>query len=85
MFPAPAAIALQAGHQLRRAFLVASLQIVGEPDPISCPSHERRLDRVVTQNPAANRPYLGQLRERAMFHEQFEPDDSVVPPIVASA
>jgi len=82
---APAAVALQLVQQVRRRFLVAAGQVVGDPHAIAGAAHQRGFHEVVRQDVAGKRAAAGQRRQRAVLHERLQPDDGVVAPVMRFA
>ena len=78
---APAAVALQTGQPMGRAFLVTAFQVVGLPDFVTPSPHQGGFDGVVAEDMFSERTDLGQLsRHGAMAHEWFQTDDRIVAP-----
>src|SRR3954447_22902933 len=66
-----------------RHFLPASGHIGSQPDLVAGPAHEGGFDEIVTENLATERWLARQLRQGAELGELAQPQDGIVPPVVA--
>ena len=81
----PAAVAAgKVNHGRRRPF-VTSLQLRQQPGRPAAAADKRGFDKVVAQNMPAERRFAFENRQAAAFHKCFDPDNRVVPPVVAVA
>jgi hypothetical protein len=61
-------------------FFVAPVEIIGEPDFPASPAHKSCFHKVVTQNVASPGWLAWKLRQTAVFHERFNPNNGVMSP-----
>ena len=81
---APAAVAFGVVDEGRRRFLEAAGEIVGQPNLPPGAPQQRCLDKVVTEDLAAEGFPAGQRRQAAVRHEGRHADDRVVAPVVGA-
>src|SRR5262249_59759271 len=81
----PPAVALELVEERRGRLLVAALEIVGDPDLEACPPHQGAFHEVVAEDLAAEGRPARQPAQAAVPHEGVDPEDRVVPPVVALA
>ena len=79
----PAAVAHDRVGEGRRALLVAAAETHGHADLPAGPAHQGRLDEVVAQDMAAERPLAGEVRQAGGAGEGGDADDGVVAPVIA--
>jgi hypothetical protein len=82
---APAPVPGQHGWQMWRGLFVTAFEVIGQPDFIPRSPHERRLDSVVTENPAFQGTTPAQLGQSAEFYKRGHSQDGVMAPIISSA
>ncbi len=79
---APAAVALELVEQVRRQFLVAARQVIGDPHAPAGTAHQRGFDEVVGEDRPGERAGAGQRRQRAVLDERLHANDRVVAPVM---
>ncbi|SDY81237.1 hypothetical protein SAMN05421755_10518 [Nitrosomonas sp. Nm33] len=82
---APAAVALELVEQVRRQFLVAAPQVVGDPYAPAGATHQRGLNEIVGKDHPGEGSLARQRCQRAVLDERLDADDRVVPPVVRLA
>ena len=82
---APAPVARRKINHRRRAFLIAAFQFRQQPRRPAAARNQRRLDKVVAQDKAAERPFAFEFRQPAAVDKRPRADNRVMPPVVAVA
>src|SRR4051812_11832280 len=82
---APAPVALELVDQRRRALFVAAGEIAGEPDFPARASHQRRFDKVMAHDLAAERRPAPQAGKAAVLDKRLDAENRVMAPVGALA
>ena len=80
---APAPVAHREVDERGRALLIAAFEVGEHRDGPAAAPNERGFDEVVAQDVAAEWRLSGKARQARMAGEGREPDDGVVPPVIA--